>query len=90
VTVVPDILANAGGVVVSWFEWVQNRKGLSWSAEEVHDRLRPVITGALGALLGLAEASKVDLRTAAYALALRRLAEAFEAHAASTWFRPAA
>ncbi len=86
VTVVPDIVASAGGVTVSYFEWVQNRTGWYWSEEDVHARLRPVVTGALGSVLELAEEEKVDLRTAAYALALRRLGEAIAAQGTRSYF----
>jgi glutamate dehydrogenase (NADP+) len=79
VIVVPDILANAGGVTVSWFEWVQNRAGVSWDLAEVHDRLRPVMVDAVDAVFAVAAAQGVDLRTAAYVLALRRLGAAMSA-----------
>jgi Glutamate dehydrogenase/leucine dehydrogenase len=87
VTVVPDILANAGGVTVSYFEWTQNRSGLSWSVEEVHDRLRATMTGAFDATWTIAEQEGVDLRTAAYALALRRISAAVEAQGTHAYFR---
>jgi glutamate dehydrogenase (NADP+) len=79
VMVVPDILANAGGVSVSWFEWVQNRAGVSWGLAEVRDRLRPVMVDALDAVFAVASTEGTDLRTAAYVLALRRLGAAIAA-----------
>jgi glutamate dehydrogenase (NADP+) len=78
VTVVPDILANAGGVTVSWFEWVQNRTGLPWSAEEVAERLEERMVAETEAIAGLAEEHGIKLRTAAYVHALRRIGEAVD------------
>lgn len=76
VTVVPDILANAGGVVVSYFEWVQDRYGYFWRESEVRLRLEEKMVGAFQAVAGLAERHAVDLRMAAYILAVDRIAEA--------------
>lgn len=79
VPVVPDILASAGGVTVSYFEWVQNRGGLYWELEEVHRRLRSRMRQAFEAVLALAAEKDVSLRTGANILALERVAEAMEA-----------
>jgi len=87
VTVVPDILANAGGVTVSYFEWAQNRSGVRWSLEEVHHRLRGTITDAFDAVSTIAEQEAIDMRSAAYALALRRISAAIEAQGTHSWFR---
>jgi len=87
VTVVPDILANAGGVTVSYFECAQNRSCLRWSLEEVHHRLRGTITDAFDAVSAIAEQEAIDMRSAAYALALRRISAAIEAQGTHSWFR---
>lgn len=76
VFVVPDILANAGGVTVSYFEWVQNLQELLWSEEEVSDRLQRIMTRAFAETLAIAKQNKVHMRTAAYVLGVGRVAKA--------------
>ncbi len=73
---VPDILANAGGVTVSYFEWVQNRQAFFWSEDEINQRLQDVMVNSFAAVLNLAKAHTVDMRTAAYMVAINRVAEA--------------
>jgi len=76
IVVVPDFLANAGGVVVSYFEWTQNLQQLRWEISEVRERLTQKMVAAYREVSELARKEEVTLRTAAYALALRRVAEA--------------
>jgi glutamate dehydrogenase (NAD(P)+) len=73
---VPDILANAGGVIVSYFEWVQNLQELLWTEGEVTDRLNEILSRAFQEVIAVAEKEKVDLRTAALVLGVGRVAEA--------------
>jgi glutamate dehydrogenase (NAD(P)+) len=77
--VVPDILANAGGVTVSYFEWVQNRQRFSWTEERVNEELERVITEAFDTLVGTYEENEVrNLRTAAYVVGIGRIVNAYD------------
>lgn len=76
VVVVPDILANAGGVTASYFEWVQSRQGMAWEEDDVAARLRSYMDGAFTAVWAKADALGVSMRRAAFALAVERVAEA--------------
>ncbi len=75
VHVVPDILANSGGVIVSYFEWVQDIQAYLWSEGEVNSRLKVLMTSAFGQIHDFAEERKVTLREAAYMLAVDKMAE---------------
>ena len=76
IIVLPDILANAGGVTVSYFEWVQNLQELLWTEEEVSDRLHKIMTTAVADVMKISQERKVSMRTAAYILGVGRVAKA--------------
>ena len=79
IQIIPDILVNAGGVTVSYFEWVQNRSGLYWTLEEVNQRLKDKMIEETEAIWKIAQELSVCMRTAAYVYGLNRLGEAMNA-----------
>jgi glutamate dehydrogenase (NADP+) len=87
VTVMPDILANAGGVTVSYFEWAQNKSGVRWTADDVRERLRDRMLRESESIWTLAEDRDVSLRTAAYAQGLERISAAVDAMGSSEHYQ---
>ena len=81
ITVVPDILANAGGVVVSYFEWVQNIQSVSWTEESVNAKLKEIMDPAFEAVWSIAHENNTTLRMGAYLIAVKRVVDAKQARA---------
>lgn len=79
ITVLPDFLSNSGGVTVSYFEWTQNVSGYYWDIDEVYSRLDKKLTEATKEVLDTSEKLKIDPRTAAYTISIKRVADAMKA-----------
>ena len=78
ILVIPDVIANAGGVAVSYFEWVQDASRFFWGEKEINERLERLLIDAYSACWSLAREKNLSLRTAAFAIACRRVLEAHE------------
>jgi glutamate dehydrogenase (NAD(P)+) len=76
VFVIPDILANSGGVIVSYFEWVQGMQSFFWSEKDVNNRLWEIISNAFNRVYDFHSAKKVDMRSSAFAVSIENLARA--------------
>jgi glutamate dehydrogenase (NADP+) len=85
--VVPDVLANAGGVILSYFEWVQNRQGYPWTLDEVRERLEAMKVEAFADVWSVHESEGATLRAAVYTMAMRRIGEAIASHGTREYFQ---
>ena len=76
VCVIPDILANSGGVVISYFEWVQDLQFYFWKENEIHQRLKEIMSNVFNSVLAMSQEKKIDMRMAAWMLGISRISEA--------------
>lgn len=86
IMVVPDILANSGGVTVSYFEWVQNKSAYYWSLDEVNRRVKAIMADEFRNVYQISQEKKISMRTAAYVHALNRVAQAIESKGTREYF----
>lgn len=88
IPVLPDVLVNSGGVIVSYFEWVQNRAGYYWEFDEVNSKLKTIVDREVNNIFALAKEKNTSLRTAAYIYGVQRIAGAISEQGTREYFQP--